>query len=77
MPDPNVVSTMFEIEFGDTRLVLGSDLTLQGWTDALQVRPELGAHHGLKVPHHGSRAGVRDGGCSIVSSMWGMRARQP
>lgn len=61
IPDPNAISTVFEIEFGDTRLVLGSDLVSQGWSAALDVRPELGAHHGLKVPHHGSRTAHHDG----------------
>lgn len=55
--DPNELSAVFEIEFGSTRVVLGSDLTTSGWTPALAARPELGAHHGLKVPHHGSPTG--------------------
>lgn len=67
IPDPNAVSTVFEIEFGDTRLVLGSDLIAQGWTDALEARPELGAHHGLKVPHHGSRTAHHDGLMTMAS----------
>lgn len=60
-PDPNALSTVLELEFGGARLVLGSDLTHQGWSDALAVRSELGAHHGLKVPHHGSRTAHHEG----------------
>lgn len=61
VPDPNALSTVLEIQLGDTRLVLGSDLVAQGWTEALAARPELGAHHGLKVPHHGSRTAHHEG----------------
>jgi len=62
----NRLSAVLEVEFGATRLVLGGDLPdtegkwpgtrLQhGWQHVLDDRPELAAHQGLKVPHHGSR----------------------
>lgn len=63
--DPNQLSGVLEVEFGATRIVLGGDLPNAargsetpleyGWQRVLEERPELTAHHGLKVPHHGSR----------------------
>lgn len=52
--DPNELSAVFELTFGGTRVVLGSDLVTSGWQAVLAARPELGEHHALKVPHHGS-----------------------
>jgi hypothetical protein len=65
----NEMSAVAEIAFGQTRLVLGGDLpryrpgrrtgkptnVLTGWDTVLRTHERLGAHHGLKVPHHGSR----------------------
>jgi hypothetical protein len=60
----NHLSTVVEVVFGATRLVLGGDLpTLEsnsttrvpaGWDLVMDRHPSLGAHHGLKLPHHGS-----------------------
>lgn len=61
--DPNELSAVIEIAFGDTRVVLGSDLPTfsangralaGGWNQVMPLHPQLGAHHGLKIPHHGS-----------------------
>ena len=63
--DPNELSAVVEIVFGATRLVLGSDLPTvgssggvlaAGWNTVMARHPYLGAHHGLKIPHHGSPA---------------------
>ena len=63
--DSNELSAVIELVFGATRIVLGSDLpttspsgrVLPGGWDAVMARhPELGAHAGLKIPHHGSPA---------------------
>ncbi len=63
--DPNELSAVVELRFGETMIVLGSDLPAlhasgaplpAGWNAVLQRHPHLGAHHGLKIPHHGSPA---------------------
>lgn len=60
---PNAMSTVLEVVFGNTSLILGADLPERdhhgivpsGWTTVLQLHPRLVHHHGWKVPHHGSR----------------------
>jgi len=66
----NELSAVLEIQWGDTRLVLGGDLPRvatsrrkpnpipSGWDLVMQQRPELGEHTGLKVPHHASWAAM-------------------
>lgn len=63
--DPNEFSAVVELVFGATRIVLGSDLPAvdsqgapvpTGWHAVLKRHPHLGAHRGLKIPHHGSPA---------------------
>lgn len=66
----NEVSTVIELELGKARIVLGGDLprfypsTTQlvptGWDEVLRRRGQLGAHQGLKLPHHGSREAFDD-----------------
>ncbi len=59
----NEMSIVVEVVFGDTRVVLGGDLPHKlgashfpaGWTAALANQPGMAEHHGLKIPHHGSR----------------------
>ena len=65
----NEMSAVVEIEFGQTRVVLGGDLPRYrsgrrgrrvttvptGWDTVMRAHDRLGAHHGLKVPHHASR----------------------
>lgn len=60
----NDFSTVIEIEFGATRLVLGGDLPrfetsskrpiATGWDQVMAHAPALGTHRGLKLPHHGA-----------------------
>jgi hypothetical protein len=59
-----------ELLFGTTRIVLGSDLPTvdvrgavlaAGWENVLRRHSHLGAHRGLKVPHHGSPAAFHAG----------------
>jgi len=66
----NELSAVLEIQWGDTRMVLGGDLPRvetnrqreilipSGWDLVMQQRPELGEHTGLKVPHHASWAAM-------------------
>jgi hypothetical protein len=63
--DPNELSAVVELVFGETRIVLGSDLPTidargvvlgAGWDSVLRRHPHLGEHRGLKIPHHGSPA---------------------
>lgn len=53
----NAWSAVIELEFGEARVVLGSDLPTgcqSGWDKVLSSAPQLGRHHALKLPHHGS-----------------------
>lgn len=58
----NRISLVVEVSFGETRLVLGGDLPwkengtvlARGWGLVMERHRGLAAHHGLKVPHHGS-----------------------
>jgi metallo-beta-lactamase superfamily protein len=62
--DANHISVVLEIEHGAARVVLTGDLPRyrtgtrtavpSGWDQVLPVRPQLGNHVALKVPHHGS-----------------------
>lgn len=58
----NDLSVTVHLDFGDTRVLLGSDLpervnrvTVEsGWTSVRERTAELAAHHAYKVAHHGS-----------------------
>lgn len=62
--EANHISVVLEIEFGAARVILSGDLPRyrtgtraavpSGWDQVLSVRPELGSHAVLKIPHHGS-----------------------
>jgi hypothetical protein len=64
----NDISLVVEIRFGRTRIVLGGDLpnrrgdtfVATGWNHVMAGHAELGAHAGLKVPHHGSEEAIHD-----------------
>ncbi len=59
----NQVSTVLEILYGKTMVVLGADLPTtergrklaSGWDLVMRNHRHLAFHDGLKVPHHGSR----------------------
>ncbi|ATB29774.1 hypothetical protein MEBOL_003229 [Melittangium boletus DSM 14713] len=60
----NELSTVLEVTWGQTRLMLGADLPWKnpsgsvlpsGWESVDKRHPGLSDHTGLKVPHHGSR----------------------
>lgn len=64
----NEVSTVIELSFGQTTVILGADLpriestagkrkpraVATGWDEVMARSPHLEAHHGLKLPHHAS-----------------------
>lgn len=52
--DPNRLSTAALLWWRGRRILLGSDLTRAGWTEALKSDPELVEHDVFKIPHHGS-----------------------
>lgn len=64
--EANHISVVLEVMYGSTRLALTGDLPRyrsdkktivpSGWDQVLGVRPELGDHHALKIPHHASAA---------------------
>jgi Metallo-beta-lactamase superfamily len=67
--DPNELSAVLELQFGATRIVLGSDLPTRtpagatladGWHAVMGRHPHLGSHCGLKIPHHGSPAAFHE-----------------
>jgi Metallo-beta-lactamase superfamily len=60
--DHNLISSALLIEFGQTRIILGGDVEVDGWQDVLDDQPmnDLSAH-AVKVPHHGSRNGYCPG----------------
>jgi beta-lactamase superfamily II metal-dependent hydrolase len=56
----NERSAVIEVEHGEARVVLGSDLPTKtphggGWRAVLKARQALRDHLVLKIPHHGSR----------------------
>ena len=60
----NELSAVLEVEWGETRLVLGADLpwkhsnqtvVMSGWASVDARHSGLDRHTALKVPHHGSR----------------------
>ncbi len=55
---PNDVSSPIWVEWGNLRLLLGSDLEAKGWQEAQDRAWSFAAHHGLKVPHHGSKGAL-------------------
>lgn len=59
--DANELSAVIELVYGATSVVLGSDLPRTsaagtGWNAVVGRHPHVGAHHALKIPHHGSPA---------------------
>lgn len=66
----NELSTVLEVTWGATRLLLGADLPWKssggkvlssGWDSVDTRHPGLASHQGLKVPHHGSREALHPG----------------
>jgi hypothetical protein len=55
---PNEVSSPIWVEWGEVRLLLGSDLEADGWQEVQARGGSYATHHGLKVPHHGSLGAV-------------------
>ena len=66
--DHNLISSALLIEFGQTRIILGGDVEVDGWQDVLNDQPvsDLSAH-AVRVPHHGSRNGY----CPTLSDRFG------
>lgn len=64
----NWLSTVLEVQYGEARIVLGGDLPCTvngeevptGWPRVLGLVPQLCHHHGLKIPHHGSREALHE-----------------
>jgi hypothetical protein len=54
-PNVNYASCAMLVTWHRVRLVLGADLPIDGWTEAITVAGvDVGEHAALKVPHHGS-----------------------
>ena len=62
----NWFSAVIEVQFGETRVVLGGDLPVRqgrvdlgcGWNAVLSNHPHLCSHQGFKIPHHGSAEAI-------------------
>ena len=67
LPDPNLLSAIFALKYGDTVILLGADALKRNWKHAITVHRKYGLPRAglLKVPHHGAAnalelAGKRD-----------------
>lgn len=68
--EANRLSAVLDLRFQQTRILLTGDLIHadstgkalldEGWGRVNELAPGLNAHHGLKVPHHGSRKALCD-----------------
>ena len=72
----NALSSAFLLTWRDLRLLIGGDVEEEGWRDIATEYRDLGRHHGLKIPHHGSREAIGpcftagDGGQTWVLTPW-------
>ncbi len=57
-PGPNRLSAAMLIEWERVRVLLGADVEQAEWDRIAEVYADLGDHHALKVPHHGSRGAI-------------------
>jgi beta-lactamase superfamily II metal-dependent hydrolase len=57
IPDPNLLSAVLALRFGESVVLLGADALTKNWTGALQNyhKRKLPKTVILKVPHHGAR----------------------
>jgi hypothetical protein len=56
LPNPNLLSAIFALRYGDTVAILGADALKQNWKDAITIHRKHGLPRAvlLKVPHHGA-----------------------
>jgi hypothetical protein len=57
-PGPNRLSAAMLVEWEQVRVLLGADVEQAEWDTIAGVYADLGTHHALKIPHHGSRGAV-------------------
>lgn len=57
VPNPNLLSAILALKYGEGVVVLGADALRKNWDTALEVSRKRGLPkaHILKVPHHGAR----------------------
>jgi len=60
LPDPNLLSAILALKFGDTVVLLGADALRENWESALKNyhKRNLPKAKILKVPHHGARNAI-------------------
>lgn len=75
-PDQNSLSTAILIEWKSVRLLLGADVENPHWDDITRQFQDLGAHAGMKVPHHGSHLSNGSKGSLHKSFLTGERRRE-
>ncbi|MFH0900777.1 MAG: MBL fold metallo-hydrolase, partial [Pseudomonadota bacterium] len=61
--DPNRLSSALLVTWRHVHLLLGGDVVADDWTQVGSTFREMGAHQGMKLPHHGS--------CGAVHDCWG------
>ena len=57
VPDPNSISAILALKFGQSVVLLGADALKKNWESAVKQHRKLGLPKArvLKVPHHGAR----------------------
>lgn len=66
-PDPNQLSAILALQYGDAVVILGGDALRTNWDDAITAfrhRAKLSKAVVLKVPHHGAKNALRGQGKS-------------
>ena len=60
LPDPNLISAILALKFGDSVVLLGADALKENWESALNIyrKRNLPKARILKVPHHGARNAI-------------------
>jgi len=72
---PNELSSALLLEWRDVRLLLGADVENPHWAAIARDFETLGAHAGMKVPHHGSHESAGSRGALHASFLDGDRER--
>lgn len=60
LPDPNLLSAVLALRFGNSVVLLGADALKRNWESALKLyhKRELPKARIIKIPHHGARNAI-------------------
>lgn len=56
----NELSSAMWLEWHQTRVLLGADVTKSSWPDIASSYPFINRHDAMKIPHHGSNEAIDD-----------------